>query len=205
MVSLIHYHFNEVSFKKHPSQEFFAFQDYNSEMSSSYSIVPNESSQYIGIVRVLQHFGWTWIGVLTTDNMNGECFLQIMETLLSQHGICSASIQRIPYLTTWDKLYDMIGKATIIYNGINDEKINIFIVCGDSLTIAWLHQFLKDMKFNNSLGDILTFYDQKNMEDLYANYNKKEYIVTTISYLSYRELLGISLAIVATLHLCNAR
>ncbi|XP_058036733.1 vomeronasal type-2 receptor 26-like [Ahaetulla prasina] len=112
--------------------------DDNSEMSSSYSIVPNESSQYIGIIRLLQHFGWTWIGILTTDNMNGERFLQTIETLLSQHGICSASIQRIPYLTQWDKMYEMIGKATIIYDGINDEKINAFIVCGDALTIAWV-------------------------------------------------------------------
>ncbi|KAG8140917.1 hypothetical protein E2320_003549, partial [Naja naja] len=30
--------------------------------------------------------------------------------------------------------------------------------------IRKLHRFLKGMKFNNSLGDILTFYDQKNME-----------------------------------------
>ncbi|XP_070582850.1 vomeronasal type-2 receptor 26-like [Erythrolamprus reginae] len=246
MVSLIHYHFNEVLFKKHPSQDFFAFEEvltkfyqhvlslafavkeinenpqilsnitlgfhihdnyyhpmmtyrttldilfkshqfvpnykcdtmknfmaiigaltsetssymadivdlykipqltygsfaphnsYNNEMSSSYSIVPNESSQYIGIVQLLQHFGWTWIGILTTDNMNGERYLQTMETLLSEHGICSASIQRIPYLTQWDKGYDMIEKATNIYNGITDKKINTFIVCGDSLTIAWV-------------------------------------------------------------------
>ncbi|XP_070810868.1 vomeronasal type-2 receptor 26-like [Pituophis catenifer annectens] len=111
---------------------------YDSETSSSYSIVPNESSQYIGIIRLLQHFGWIWIGILTTDNMNGERFLQIMETLLSQHGICSASIQRIQYFAQWDKIYDMIGKATIIYDGITDEEINSFIVCGDSLTIVWL-------------------------------------------------------------------
>ncbi|XP_060545977.1 vomeronasal type-2 receptor 26-like [Pantherophis guttatus] len=63
---------------------------------------------------------------------------QTMETLLSQHGICSASIQRIQYLTQWDKMYEMIGKAMIIYNGIADEEINTFIVCGDSLTIVWL-------------------------------------------------------------------
>ncbi|XP_029141729.1 vomeronasal type-2 receptor 26 [Protobothrops mucrosquamatus] len=107
-------------------------------MSSFYSIVPNESSQYIGIIRLLQHFGWTWIGIFTTDNWNGERFLQIMESFLSQYGICSASVQRIPYLTHWDKFQEMIEKAANIYNSIADEKINIFIVCGDSLTIAWV-------------------------------------------------------------------
>ncbi|XP_032092478.1 vomeronasal type-2 receptor 26-like [Thamnophis elegans] len=110
----------------------------NGEMSSFYSIVPNESSQYIGIIQLLQHFGWTWIGILTTDNWNGERFLQIIESLFSQHGICSASIQRIPYLTHWDKFHEMIDKSTNIYNGIADEKIKTFIVSGDSLTISWV-------------------------------------------------------------------
>ncbi|XP_032092477.1 vomeronasal type-2 receptor 26-like [Thamnophis elegans] len=110
----------------------------NGEMCSFYSIVPNESSQYIGIIQLLQHFGWTWIGILTTDNWNGEHFLQIMESLFSQHGICSASIQRIPYLTHWDKFQDMIEKAANIYNSIADEKIKTFIISGDSLTIAWV-------------------------------------------------------------------
>ncbi|XP_070810062.1 vomeronasal type-2 receptor 26-like [Pituophis catenifer annectens] len=117
---------------------FTPLDSYNAGTSSFYSIVPNESSQYIGIIQLLQHFGWTWIGIFTTDNWNGERFLQIMESLFSQNGICSASIQRIPYLTHWDKVDDMIDKTTNIYNSIADGKINTFIVSGDSLTIAWV-------------------------------------------------------------------
>ncbi|XP_013910661.1 PREDICTED: uncharacterized protein LOC106540150 [Thamnophis sirtalis] len=62
----------------------------------------------------------------------------MIESLFSQHGICSASIQRIPYLTHWDKFHEMIDKSTNIYNGIADEKIKTFIVSGDSLTISWV-------------------------------------------------------------------
>ncbi|XP_039182723.1 vomeronasal type-2 receptor 26-like [Crotalus tigris] len=136
---------------------FTPLDSYNARMSSFYSVVPNESSQYIGIIQLLQHFGWTWIGIFTTDNWNGERFLQIMESLLSQHGICSASIQRIPYLTQWDKFQEMIDKTTNIYNSIADKKVNIFIVCGDSLTIVWMTTiiFMYDPGFEqNSLGKV---------------------------------------------------
>ncbi|XP_032092463.1 vomeronasal type-2 receptor 26-like [Thamnophis elegans] len=101
-------------------------------------MVPNESSQYIGIIRLLQHFGWIWVGLFAIDNSHGEYFLQTMESLFSQHGICSACTQRIPFLTHWDNLSEMIVIGETIYNHIADEKINTFVVCGETLTIAWI-------------------------------------------------------------------
>ncbi|KAL7977655.1 hypothetical protein Chor_009604, partial [Crotalus horridus] len=162
----------------------FTPQDVHStEIPFYYAMVPNESSQYIGIIRLLQHFGWRYVGLLAIDNSQGDHFLQSMESLFSQHGICSASTERIPFLTYWDKFFEMIQKGENIYKHIINEKTNIFIICGESLTIAWLtdiifvldpgheqsslgklHQFLKGMKFNNSFGETLTFYDQKKME-----------------------------------------
>ncbi|XP_032092474.1 vomeronasal type-2 receptor 26-like [Thamnophis elegans] len=101
-------------------------------------MVPNESSQYIGIIRLLQHFGWIWVGLFAIDNPEGEHFLQIMESLFPQHGICSAFMERVPLLTHWDKLVEMVKKGHNIYNHITDEKINTFIIFGESLTLAWL-------------------------------------------------------------------
>ncbi|XP_015683220.1 vomeronasal type-2 receptor 26-like [Protobothrops mucrosquamatus] len=117
----------------------FAPKDIHSaEIPFYYSMVPNEASQYIGIIRLLQHFGWRWVGLFAIDNRHGEYFLQTMDSLFSQHGICSACTQRIPYLTHWDNLSEMFFIGENIYNHITDEKINTFIVCGESLTIAWI-------------------------------------------------------------------
>ncbi|XP_070582846.1 vomeronasal type-2 receptor 26-like [Erythrolamprus reginae] len=110
----------------------------SSDVPLYYSMVPNESSQYIGIIRLLQHFGWRWVGLFAIDNRHGEYFLQIMESLFSQHGICSACTQRIPYLTHWDNLSDMFHIGEKIYKHIADEKTKTFITCGESLTIAWI-------------------------------------------------------------------
>ncbi|XP_070810159.1 vomeronasal type-2 receptor 26-like [Pituophis catenifer annectens] len=117
----------------------FAPKDIHStEIPIYYSMVPNESSQYIGIIRLLQHFGWRWVGLFAIDNRHGEYFLETMESLFSQHGICSACTQRIPYLTHWDNLSEMYLIGENIYKHIADEKINTFIVCGETLTIAWI-------------------------------------------------------------------
>nr|XP_008113681.1 PREDICTED: vomeronasal type-2 receptor 26 [Anolis carolinensis] len=41
-----------------------------------YKMMPNEMLQYIGIVHLLNHFRWTWVGLLVPDDDNGEIVLQ---------------------------------------------------------------------------------------------------------------------------------
>ncbi|XP_039182640.1 vomeronasal type-2 receptor 26-like [Crotalus tigris] len=134
-----------VKFYKIPQLTYGSFtpQDIHStEIPFYYSMVPKESSQYIGIIRLLQHFRWRWVGLLAIDNSQGDHFLQSMESLFSRHGICSASTKRIPFLSYWDKFFEMLETWKNIYKHIIDEKTNIFVMCGESLTIAWLTEII---------------------------------------------------------------
>ncbi|XP_039182698.1 vomeronasal type-2 receptor 26-like [Crotalus tigris] len=166
-----------VKFYKIPQLTYGSFtpqEVHNIEIPFYYSMVPNESSQYIGIIRVLQHFGWRWVGLLAIDNSQGDHFLQSMESLFSQHGICSASTERIPFLSYWDKFFEMLEKWNNIYKHIIDEKTNIFIVCGESLTIAWLTDimfWLDPGHEQNSLGKVWIMTAQ--MDYLLTGMNKK--------------------------------
>ncbi|XP_077169367.1 vomeronasal type-2 receptor 26-like [Paroedura picta] len=38
------------------------------QLPSFYRMVPNEEFQYTGIVRLLWHFQWTWVGIIATDD-----------------------------------------------------------------------------------------------------------------------------------------
>ncbi|XP_061469442.1 vomeronasal type-2 receptor 26-like [Rhineura floridana] len=45
------------------------------QFPSSYWMSPKETPQYLGIVKLLQHFKWTWVGLIAPDNDGGDQFL----------------------------------------------------------------------------------------------------------------------------------
>lgn len=121
-------------------------------------MAPNEGPVYIGIIQLLQHFGWKWIGLFAVDNESGEHFLKKLQEMLSKHGICPAFIQRIPLLLPLDDLHIFSYKINILYSYLTDIKANVFILYGESYTIPWLLSpiFLRDPddRLNASVGKV---------------------------------------------------
>ncbi|XP_034957697.1 vomeronasal type-2 receptor 26-like [Zootoca vivipara] len=103
-----------------------------------YHMVPNEAHLYKGIIGLFNHFGWTWVGLFIVDDDSGEHFLQTMELLFSQNGICSAFIQRIPQAPNLDDLDTVVDIFSSNYIDFTDDKANVFIIYGESMTIVWL-------------------------------------------------------------------
>ncbi|KAK9398179.1 type-2 vomeronasal receptor [Crotalus adamanteus] len=106
--------------------------------SSFYFMVPKEDHQYIGIIQLLHHFSWTWIGIFAMDNNNGEHFLQKMQPILSQNRICSSFVQRLPqliHIEHYTKLYHIFLS---IFTNLRNSNITTFLVYGESGTIMWL-------------------------------------------------------------------
>ncbi|XP_032092495.1 vomeronasal type-2 receptor 26-like [Thamnophis elegans] len=109
-----------------------------SKLSSVYFMVPKEDHQYIGIIQLFHHFRWTWIGIFTVDNNDGENFLQKMLPLLSENRICSAFVEMLAPLIHFEdytEVYLRISSITITW--IN-SKANAFLVYGESVPIIWL-------------------------------------------------------------------
>ncbi|XP_070810653.1 vomeronasal type-2 receptor 26-like [Pituophis catenifer annectens] len=117
---------------------------------SFYSMVSNEAQQYLGILKLLQHFGWTWIGIFIHDNDDGQKFLQTLEALLFQNGICTAYKQKIPQRLRLDNIEEMIEITSYIDEPLIDQKTK-------------LHPYLQRVSFNNSAGDTVSFNEQKEM------------------------------------------
>uniref|UniRef100_A0A670ZTF1 G-protein coupled receptors family 3 profile domain-containing protein n=1 Tax=Pseudonaja textilis TaxID=8673 RepID=A0A670ZTF1_PSETE len=110
--------------------------------SSLHFMVPKEDHQYVGIIQLLHHFRWTWIGIFTMDNNNGERFLQKMQPILSQNGICSSFIQRLSqliHIEHYTELYHMVSSS---FTNMRKSNTTTFLVYGESLTITGLRTIM---------------------------------------------------------------
>uniref|UniRef100_A0ABM5GQE7 Vomeronasal type-2 receptor 26-like n=1 Tax=Pogona vitticeps TaxID=103695 RepID=A0ABM5GQE7_9SAUR len=103
-------------------------------------MVPNEAVQYVGIIRLLLHFGWTWVGLLAVADHSGEHFLNVMEPLLHQNQICSAFIQRIPNRTYLPSVAEIQSMTN--YLPLMEAKTSTFIMYGETLTMMWLSMLM---------------------------------------------------------------
>ncbi|KAM3820960.1 vomeronasal type-2 receptor 26-like [Vipera latastei] len=117
-----------------------------SKRSSLYFMIPKEDHQYIGIIQLLHHFRWTWIGIFAMDNNNGERFLQKMQPILSQNGICSSFVQRLPQLIHIEHLTQLYYIISGIFTNLRNDNTTTFLVFGESGAIMWLRaiMFLAD-------------------------------------------------------------
>uniref|UniRef100_A0A8D2LWG6 G-protein coupled receptors family 3 profile domain-containing protein n=1 Tax=Varanus komodoensis TaxID=61221 RepID=A0A8D2LWG6_VARKO len=96
-----------------------------------YQMVPKESHQYLGAVRLIQHFGWTWIGLLAVDDDYGDKFLQTVVPLLSQNDICHAFIFRLPERTYLDEYAVRLLEVLGHYPVLMERKVSACFVHGE--------------------------------------------------------------------------
>ncbi|XP_054850251.1 vomeronasal type-2 receptor 26-like [Eublepharis macularius] len=95
-----------------------------------FSMVPNDVHQYVGIVHLLKHFGWNWIGLIRTDDEEGEIFLQNLMPKLLQSNICIAFKELLPKFRNYlmdDSVQEILGR--IAFNLLN--KTNTILLHGD--------------------------------------------------------------------------
>ncbi|XP_032092077.1 vomeronasal type-2 receptor 26-like [Thamnophis elegans] len=107
---------------------FSLVQDEKNLFPSLYQMVPNEMHQYTGIIQLLQHFGWIWIGILTVDDDYGDMFLQKIEPLLSQNSICYAFILRTPPKAYIDEYIQLITIELRYEQLFMDDKVKVCLI-----------------------------------------------------------------------------
>ncbi|XP_066486027.1 vomeronasal type-2 receptor 26-like [Tiliqua scincoides] len=135
------------------------------QLPSFYRMVPNEVHQYRGIVYLLQYFQWTWVGIIASDDDDGEKFVRTMITMLSEHGICTAFSKTIPVLSQIMKIAQVLDNLSVanplvarIMSVIN-SKVKVYIVNAHVQTttalkwIIYFYSMLQDMT-EVSLGKV---------------------------------------------------
>ncbi|XP_061447550.1 vomeronasal type-2 receptor 26-like [Rhineura floridana] len=113
------------------------------QFPSVYQMIPNERSQYAGIVQLLQHFGWTWIGLIVSDDDIGEMLLRTLISWLHHNNICIAFKQFIPTPTKFtDEIYHLNEKLQMTSYILSSTETNVILVHGDSRSMEGLRMVL---------------------------------------------------------------
>ncbi|XP_066486282.1 vomeronasal type-2 receptor 26-like [Tiliqua scincoides] len=111
------------------------------QFPSFYRMVPNEEHQYKGIVRLLVHFQWTWIGLISADDENGEKFVQTLMSLLAQNGICVALNEKTPTLSQGKDIYTSLELLQLKAVSIMGSKFRVYVVNAapqTAFSLTWL-------------------------------------------------------------------
>uniref|UniRef100_A0A670ZSL1 Receptor ligand binding region domain-containing protein n=1 Tax=Pseudonaja textilis TaxID=8673 RepID=A0A670ZSL1_PSETE len=95
-----------------------------------YQMVPNEIHLYTGIIQLLQHFEWNWIGVIAVDNDYGDMFLQKIGPLFSQNNICYSFILRTPPKAYLDEYVNLISMELRYDQLFMDDKVKVCLIYG---------------------------------------------------------------------------
>uniref|UniRef100_A0ACB8G7B7 Uncharacterized protein n=1 Tax=Sphaerodactylus townsendi TaxID=933632 RepID=A0ACB8G7B7_9SAUR len=74
-----------------------------------YRMFPNEEYVYPGILKLLQHFRWTWVGLVAPDTDNGERFLSTMTRMLTRNSICAVFSLILPQNVWQDNWEDVLS------------------------------------------------------------------------------------------------
>ncbi|XP_048372624.1 vomeronasal type-2 receptor 26-like [Sphaerodactylus townsendi] len=110
---------------------------------SVYQMVPNEAHQFKGILRLILHFGWTWIGIIAVNNDSGERAVQTILPMLSQHGICLAFAEKILQMHSLNDFIEMAEEGVKIYEHVMDSKANTMVFFGDIQTFIYIRWIIK--------------------------------------------------------------
>ncbi|KAG6530675.1 type-2 vomeronasal receptor [Crotalus adamanteus] len=102
-----------------------------------YQMFPPEPLQYSGIVSLLLHFNWTWIGILIMDNEMGEKFIETAIPLFSKKGVCVSFVQRFHKLTEFNRLAGMLQQGAKVYDYVMGGKANVLLFNGESFTMGY--------------------------------------------------------------------
>nr|XP_060638987.1 vomeronasal type-2 receptor 26-like [Anolis sagrei ordinatus] len=103
---------------------------------------PQNGYQYGGILRLLLHFNWIWIGVVCRDDDTGQRFVQYVLPMFAQQGICFQFIVRIPKPDFTNTLDAIVEKYNEMITNVMGSTANVILVYGETTTIMVIRMMI---------------------------------------------------------------
>ncbi|XP_028566589.2 vomeronasal type-2 receptor 26-like [Podarcis muralis] len=108
-----------------------------------HQMFPKGSHQYKGILQLLLHFRWIWIGVLSLKDDTGEMFVQNVLPMFAERGICVAFQETFPKLTFSSEFYETLEEGSKALDIIMESTANVVLVNGEIHTMMVMRAMLK--------------------------------------------------------------
>ncbi|XP_063061367.1 extracellular calcium-sensing receptor [Engraulis encrasicolus] len=112
------------------------------EFPTFFRVIPSDDYQVKAIAQLLQHFNWTWVGVVRGDHEYGRFALLGLLKELEGTGVCVAYQEMIPLLYNSERALEIIR----VMNSSSARVVVVFSAEGE------LTPFLKDYMALNVTG-----------------------------------------------------
>ncbi|XP_070810325.1 vomeronasal type-2 receptor 26-like [Pituophis catenifer annectens] len=84
---------------------------------------PIEVHQFNGVLHLLLHFGWTWVGKVCFVEEDKERFIQNSLSMFTERGICFDFIESIPQIMYGNEVGEMVEEAAKLYKVIMGSTV----------------------------------------------------------------------------------
>ncbi|XP_015266850.1 PREDICTED: vomeronasal type-2 receptor 26-like [Gekko japonicus] len=104
-------------------------------------MVPSEAHQYTGMVQLLLHFQWKWVGLIIVGDHQGEKFVQTLTHLFSQNGICPAFTHKLVTHSDFLDTFLLMERFQDTSTFLTHTDVNIFVInaeTGTMMTMQWV-------------------------------------------------------------------
>ncbi|XP_029435877.1 vomeronasal type-2 receptor 26-like [Rhinatrema bivittatum] len=113
------------------------------QFPSFYQTVPDERFQYEAIIQLLKHFGWTWVGIVASNDVSNVRASEELRNEIIRSGAC------VDFLVI-----------------LNDKDLRTFTTAVEVIanTAANINRYIKNLQFRTSAFDLIIFDDEGNLQ-----------------------------------------
>ncbi|XP_031817575.1 vomeronasal type-2 receptor 26-like [Sarcophilus harrisii] len=97
------------------------------QFPSVYQMAPSDTSLPLGMVKLMLHFKWTWVGLVASDDSRSEKFLRDLQEEMARNDVCVAFIEKISTSQSLKKeLYEDFVFRILL------NAANVLVIYGDT-------------------------------------------------------------------------
>ncbi|XP_012871657.1 PREDICTED: vomeronasal type-2 receptor 1-like [Dipodomys ordii] len=109
------------------------------QFPSYFRIVPSDNIQSQAMVKLIQHFGWVWVGTIASDDDYGKYGVKVFKENVESANLCVAFSETIPKVYSNEKMQKAV-------NAIKGSSAKVIVLYASDLDLS---PFVLEMVYHN--------------------------------------------------------